>query len=82
MMKLSHLLEGVEVLDILGPGAASASDLAIAEIREDSRQVQTGDLFVAVPGQTVDGHRFLQDAAEMILAPKTLRINLVDVLGP
>jgi UDP-N-acetylmuramoyl-L-alanyl-D-glutamate--2,6-diaminopimelate ligase len=30
----------------------------------DSRQVQPGDVFVALKGVSVDGHRFIQDAAE------------------
>ncbi|MFO0576019.1 MAG: UDP-N-acetylmuramoyl-L-alanyl-D-glutamate--2,6-diaminopimelate ligase [Polyangia bacterium] len=34
----------------------------VAQVCEDSRQLRAGDLFVAVPGRTVDGHRFLADA--------------------
>ncbi|HNN52842.1 MAG TPA: UDP-N-acetylmuramoyl-L-alanyl-D-glutamate--2,6-diaminopimelate ligase [Pseudomonadota bacterium] len=66
-MKLSQLLREVA----LRPNAATAfsteTDLdaiEIGDVREDSRQVQPGDLFVAVPGQTVDGHHFLSDAAQ------------------
>jgi UDP-N-acetylmuramoyl-L-alanyl-D-glutamate--2,6-diaminopimelate ligase len=39
-------------------------DLPIQAVCDDSRHVQPGDLFVAVRGQTVDGHRFLQAAVE------------------
>ena len=35
----------------------------IVEVRDDSRAVQPGDLFVALTGQAVDGHRFVADAA-------------------
>jgi len=34
----------------------------ISGVRQDSRQVEPGDLFVAVPGFTVDGHQFLETA--------------------
>lgn len=37
---------------------------AVAAVRCDSRAVQPGDLFVAVPGFETDGHRFLRDAIE------------------
>ena len=42
------------------PGSLEAID--VAQVCEDSRQLRAGDLFVAVPGRTVDGHRFLADA--------------------
>jgi UDP-N-acetylmuramoyl-L-alanyl-D-glutamate--2,6-diaminopimelate ligase len=35
----------------------------VSEVRDDSRLVQPGDLFVAVPGAAVDGRRFIADAA-------------------
>ena len=34
----------------------------ISGVRQDSRQINPGDLFVALPGFTVDGHQFLEDA--------------------
>jgi UDP-N-acetylmuramoyl-L-alanyl-D-glutamate--2,6-diaminopimelate ligase len=37
-------------------------NVEIAQIRSDSRQVGPGDLFVAVPGVAVDGHRFVEAA--------------------
>ena len=57
-MRLDELLRDVEVVAIDG-----ARDVAIAEVRDDSRAVGRGDLFVATRGQTVDGHQFLQAAA-------------------
>ena len=66
-MKLSQLLRDVELRPSLSaplPSPAELDAIEIAEIRDDSRQVQPGDLFVAVPGQTVDGHHFIADAAQ------------------
>ena len=49
------------------------SDMEIAGITADSRQVAPGDLFVALPGHRVDGRRYIADAvargAVAILAP-------------
>jgi UDP-N-acetylmuramyl-tripeptide synthetase len=55
-MKLSELLAGVPVAGQSGP------DGEIGDVRDDSRQVRAGDLFVAVRGQTVDGHEFVKTA--------------------
>src|SRR5438067_276082 len=41
----------------------NVADVEIAEVREDSRAVRKGDLFVAIKGQTADGHRYLAQAA-------------------
>jgi UDP-N-acetylmuramoyl-L-alanyl-D-glutamate--2,6-diaminopimelate ligase len=35
----------------------------VGGIRLDSREIQPGDLFVALRGNVVDGHRFIRDAA-------------------
>lgn len=58
MLRLSQLLADV-------PGARLVSgdaDMAITEVRDDSRRVGKGDLFVAVPGTKHDGRKFIDDA--------------------
>jgi UDP-N-acetylmuramyl-tripeptide synthetase len=59
MMKLRELLAGVEVVQIDGN-----PDVVVGELRDDSRRVQKGDVFVAVRGQTVDGHAYVGAAEE------------------
>lgn len=39
-------------------------DVLVSGISADSRYVQTGDLFVAVPGSTTDGHDFIANAVD------------------
>jgi UDP-N-acetylmuramoyl-L-alanyl-D-glutamate--2,6-diaminopimelate ligase len=58
-LRLSDLLEGV-------PGARVEGDAGapISEVRDDSRLVGPGDLFVAVAGTKEDGRRFIQTAIE------------------
>ena len=58
MPALSHLLKDVDGARIV----ADQADLQIHEVRDDSRLVQPGDLFVAVPGSKVDGGKFIDDA--------------------
>lgn len=42
-------------------GTASAS-FAVTGVAFDSREVGSGDLFIALPGETTDGHRFVDQA--------------------
>jgi UDP-N-acetylmuramoyl-L-alanyl-D-glutamate--2,6-diaminopimelate ligase len=52
-----------ELLKALPTGAdCSAADVEIEGICADSRRLRPGDLFVAIPGVHVDGHRFIGDA--------------------
>ena len=57
--RVGALVAGVPDL-VAGAGAL---DQEIVEVRDDSRKVQAGDLFVAIPGTAVDGRRFADDAA-------------------
>jgi UDP-N-acetylmuramoyl-L-alanyl-D-glutamate--2,6-diaminopimelate ligase len=57
--KLSELLTDLPANKIHGN-----RDVTVNAIRYDSRQVQPGDLFVAVKGFATDGHRFINQAIE------------------
>jgi UDP-N-acetylmuramoyl-L-alanyl-D-glutamate--2,6-diaminopimelate ligase len=58
---LAALLRGVDVVSRAGLDADL--NLAVNEVRDDSRLVQAGDMFVAAPGPVQDGARFIDDAA-------------------
>jgi UDP-N-acetylmuramoyl-L-alanyl-D-glutamate--2,6-diaminopimelate ligase len=58
LLRLSDLLQGVSDAHI----ATGDRQVLIREVRDDSRLVQPGDLFVAVPGTKLDGRRFIDDA--------------------
>ncbi|MBR1682481.1 MAG: UDP-N-acetylmuramoyl-L-alanyl-D-glutamate--2,6-diaminopimelate ligase [Bacteroidaceae bacterium] len=58
-MKLEELLSPVKPLQVAG-----STDIEVADIAIDSRQVKPGTLFVAVPGTQVDGHAFIGKAVE------------------
>lgn len=56
-MRLANVLEGI------APVTVSLGSLEIGGISVDSRTVRPGDLFVAIRGERVDGHAFLDAAA-------------------
>ncbi len=59
-MELQHLLRQFDPqLDI-----AAVPNVEIRGIREDSRLVKPGDLFIARPGTRADGAKFVADAAQ------------------
>lgn len=58
---LFDILKGIETLEHQGPDAQT---LVVNAIRSDSRQVQTGDVFVALRGIASDGHHFIGAALE------------------
>jgi UDP-N-acetylmuramoyl-L-alanyl-D-glutamate--2,6-diaminopimelate ligase len=66
-MLLARLLDGVQVRKLfsLHYGAmAPTQDVEIHNVQYDSRRVERGDLFVALPGTATDGARFIEDAIE------------------
>jgi UDP-N-acetylmuramoyl-L-alanyl-D-glutamate--2,6-diaminopimelate ligase len=58
-MQLQHLLQGAEQIP---SGLAPESE--IGALAYDSRKVEPGSLFIAVPGTHTDGRRFLSEAAQ------------------
>lgn len=56
-MRLSTLLGAMPEATLIGPADSEVSGIAY-----DSRSVRPGDLFVALPGVHVDGHRFIAAA--------------------
>lgn len=56
-MQLFDLIDGTEYQVLRG-----SVDLEVHEIRYDSRQVRSGDLFVCIGGFRRDGHDFIQAA--------------------
>lgn len=59
-MKLSALLERVEVLTSTAPAG-----LEISGVAYDSRQVRPGHVFVAISGFATDGNRYIPKALEL-----------------
>ena len=46
---------------VAATGGTATSDFAVTGVAFDSREVGAGDLFVALKGETTDGHRFIDD---------------------
>lgn len=70
-MRLSDLLSGLPIEELLVPdetGVLVASHtppvLDILDISDDSRRITPNSLFVALPGQTHDGHQFAADVVK------------------
>ena len=59
MMRLGELLSGTPAARW---SSAQAREAVIGGLCQDSRSVQRGDLFVGMPGESVDGRRFVEDA--------------------
>ncbi len=57
-MRLRKLIRDIEGARLQG------ADVDIRSVRDDSRLVEPGDLFVAVRGLTVDGHEFVRAAVD------------------
>lgn len=56
MINLKHVVSALTEHDL------HLFDIPISSVEIDSRSVQPGSLFVALPGERTDGHQFIQDA--------------------
>ena len=74
-MKLKDLLQGLEVLS-----ATADMESEITGVSYDSRTTAEGDLFVAVTGYAVDGHRFIpmvkEKGASVVLCEKIPEVEI------
>jgi UDP-N-acetylmuramoyl-L-alanyl-D-glutamate--2,6-diaminopimelate ligase len=64
-MTLLQLLDGISVTKILQMAygkMVQTEDVTIGKVAYDSRSIERGDLFVAIRGLKLDGHRFIEDA--------------------
>ena len=59
-MKLIELLKNVEVLNTFGN-----TEVEITGVNIDSRRIEKGHLFVAIPGTQTDGHKYIPKAIEL-----------------
>ena len=59
-MKLIELLKHVKVLNTLGD-----TGVEITGVNIDSRRIEAGHLFVAIPGTQTDGHKYIPKAIEL-----------------
>ena len=59
-MRLNELLKNVESLNIIGD-----VNVEITAVNIDSRRIEKGHLFVAIPGTVTDGHKFIPKAIEL-----------------
>ena len=57
MQVLKELTKGVAVREIVGSEATGVTSIGF-----DSRSIQAGQLFIAISGTQVDGHKFIDDA--------------------
>ena len=59
-MRLNELLKNVEVLNTIGQ-----EEVEITGVNIDSRRIEKGHLFVAIPGTQTDGQKFIPKAIEL-----------------
>jgi len=57
LKKLADILKNIEVQELKGPDNIIISDLSL-----DSRQIEKGQLFIAIKGTVADGHKFILPA--------------------
>ena len=76
-MRLAELRERGHGREVWGD-----ADVEVSGVRHDSREVEAGDLFVAIPGLTTDGARFARAAIEAGAVALAVEARLDDVAVP
>ena len=61
-LSLKSLLSGVPFTEMMNSEKRELSTIIVSQVTADSRQVEPGTLFVALPGVAVDGHDFVEHA--------------------
>lgn len=78
-MRLNELASTLTIKHIVGSG-----DITLCGIQTDSRKVNEGDLFICLPGHTVDGHDYAQQATEQgavaLVVERQLDIDVPQVI--
>ncbi|RCX22823.1 UDP-N-acetylmuramoylalanyl-D-glutamate--2,6-diaminopimelate ligase [Fontibacillus phaseoli] len=76
-MRLKDLANYIIASEIQGDAEVECSGISI-----DSRKIQSGDLFLCLPGHTVDGHDYAQKASDQGAAALVVQRWLEDVELP
>jgi len=78
-MKVNELSSCLAASQLFGDG-----DTEISDIQTDSRRVKPGDLFICLPGHTVDGHDYAPQAAakgaSAIVCERKLELDLPQII--
>ena len=80
-------ITAADVAAIVGGALHGDGDaLVTGEVQTDSRLVRAGDLFIAMPGEVTDGHRFAEAAAaagaSLVIAERELELDIPVIVVP
>jgi UDP-N-acetylmuramoyl-tripeptide--D-alanyl-D-alanine ligase len=77
-MKFSLL----ELARILAINVSTSADVTVTGYAIDSREIKPGDLFIAFPGEQVDGHNYVAKAFELGAAAALVERHIPEASGP
>lgn len=70
------------VFDAKNPYSIKLDEIDIKNIKTDSREVETGDLFVAIKGHTVDSHQYIEQVVEQGTSLIVANVEMIDKVNP